>query len=75
MAVCSNGGVFGDTVNLGARLEGGVEVFNLTNRQNDLTRNTNFGPGSYPGNPLPTFNQITGVGEPRSMQVVIRVSF
>jgi hypothetical protein len=59
----------------GARAEGGVEVFNVTNHQNDLTRNTNFGAGSYPDNPLPTFNQITGVGESRSMQAVVRLTF
>ena len=29
-----------------------AEAFNLTNRRNDLTRNTNFGSGAYPGNPL-----------------------
>ena len=34
-------------------LEGALEVFNLTNRTNGTTRNTNFGNGSYPGNPLP----------------------
>jgi hypothetical protein len=58
-----------------ARLEGGIEAFNVTNHRNDLTRNSNFGPGTYPDNPLPTFNQITGVGESRSMQLVLRVTF
>ena len=29
--------------------EGAVEVFNLTNRRNVVTRNTNFGAGGYPG--------------------------
>ena len=33
------------------RLEGLAEVFNLTNRTNNLTRNTNFGSGAYPTNP------------------------
>ena len=52
-----------------------AEVFNLTNRRNDLTRNTNFGPGAYPTNPSPTFGQITAVGEPRSFQFGARVRF
>ena len=50
------------------RLEGLAEVFNLTNRTNNITRNTNFGPGAYPTNPSPTFNQITAVGDPRTWQ-------
>jgi hypothetical protein len=58
-----------------ARIEGLLEVFNLTNRRNNLTRNTNFGPGAYPTNPLPTFNQITAVGDPRSVQLGLRVKF
>ena len=57
------------------RLEGLAEVFNLTNRTNNLTRNTNFGPGAYPTNPSPTFNQITAVGDPRTWQFALRVRF
>jgi hypothetical protein len=57
------------------RLEGLAEVFNLTNRTNNLTRNTNFGPGAYPTNPLPTFNQITAVGDPRTWQFAVRARF
>jgi hypothetical protein len=52
-----------------------AEGFNLTDHANVLTRNTNFGPGAYPTNPLPTFNQITAVGEPRSFQFGARVRF
>lgn len=61
----------GETV----RLEGLVEAFNLTNRRNNLTRNTSFGSGAYPTNPLPSFNQITAVGEPRTLQFAVRVRF
>jgi hypothetical protein len=50
------------------RLEGAVEAFNLTNRTNVVTRNTNFGAGEYPTNPAPTYGQITGVGDPRTYQ-------
>ena len=57
------------------RLEGLAEVFNLTNRTNNLTRNTNFGSGAYPTNPSPTFDQITAVGDPRTWQFALRVKF
>jgi outer membrane receptor protein involved in Fe transport len=52
-----------------------AEAFNLTNRRNDLTRNTNFGAGAYPASPSSTFGQITAVGEPRSFQFGVRVRF
>jgi hypothetical protein len=58
-----------------AELEALVEGFNLTNHVNVVTRNTNFGPGAYPANPLATFGQITAVGEPRSFQFGARVRF
>ncbi len=56
-------------------LEALAEGFNLTNRRNVLTRNTNFGSGAYPANPSPAFGQITAVGEPRSLQFGLRVRF
>jgi hypothetical protein len=59
----------------GARVEGAVEAFNITNRRNDLMRNGNFGTGAYPVNPSPSFNQITAVADPRSIQFVMRVRF
>ena len=59
----------------GAHAEGLLEVFNLTNHRNDLTRNGNFGAGAYPTNPSPTFNQITAVGDPRSLQLGVRFRF
>ena len=52
-----------------------AEAFNLTDRANVVTRNTNFGPGAYPSNPSPAFGQITAVGEPRSFQFGARVRF
>ncbi|MGH9219431.1 MAG: TonB-dependent receptor plug domain-containing protein, partial [Vicinamibacterales bacterium] len=52
-----------------------VEGFNLTDRANVITRNTNFGSGAYPANPSPSFNQITAVGEPRSFQFGARLRF
>jgi len=59
----------------GARVEALVEVFNLTNRVNNLTRNTNFGSGAYPASPSSTFNQITAVGDSRALQLGVRVRF
>jgi hypothetical protein len=59
----------------GVKVEGLVEAFNLTNRVNNLTRNTNFGPGVYPTNPVSTFNQITAVGDPRTFQFGLRLMF
>ena len=50
-------------------------MFNLTDRANNLSRNANFGAGSYPSAPLATFNQITAVGDPRSVQLGLRLSF
>ena len=56
-------------------LNAAVEAFNLTNRVNVITRNTNFGTGNYPDNPLPSFGQTTAVGDPRSVQFAVRLSF
>jgi hypothetical protein len=52
-----------------------AEAFNLTNRKNVLTRNTNFGPGAYPASPSPGFGDITAVGEPRTVQLGLRARF
>ena len=57
------------------KLEGLVEVFNLTNRANVVTLNGNFGAGPYPSNPSSTFGQATAVGEPRSVQLGVRARF
>ena len=62
---------------LGSRIraEALVEAFNVTNRRNDLTRNTVWGTGTYPTDPLPTFGTITAVGDPRSFQFGFRVTY
>jgi hypothetical protein len=59
----------------GSRIEGLLEAFNLTDRVNPITRNTTFGPGSYPSNPVPSFNTVTAVGDPRTLQFGIRLTF
>jgi hypothetical protein len=52
-----------------------VEAFNVTNRRNVVTRNTNFGSGAYPANPSPAFGEITALGEPRTLQFGLRTRF
>jgi hypothetical protein len=76
-----------DLLNLGARLsrsfaisdrlrlEALAEGFNLTNHRNGLALNGVFGAGAYPTAPAPTFQQITAVSDPRSMQFAVRVHF
>jgi hypothetical protein len=59
----------------GARIEVLAEAFNLFNRVNVLAVNGNFGPGAYPTDPLPSFGQITAVGDPRNWQIGVRVGF
>ena len=51
-----------------------VEVFNLTNRRNDRDANRELRTGRYPTNPAATFNQITAVGDPRTLQFAVRVA-
>jgi hypothetical protein len=58
-----------------ARVEAAVEAFNVTNRRNAITRNGNFGPGAYPTQPLSSFGQVTAVGDPRTIQLVVRMRF
>ena len=57
------------------RLEAIAEVFNLTNTVNETARTTNFGTGTFPTDPSRTFNQITAVGDPRSVQLALRLRF
>jgi len=85
--ISRNAGVGADFVSVNARLnrtfrltnrtklEAMIEGFNLTNHLNALTRNTNFGSGVYPTNPVSTFNQITGVSDPRAFQIGLRLTF
>ena len=59
----------------GADVQGLVEAFNLTNRSNAITRNATFGPGSFPDNPVSSFDAVTAVGDPRTLQFGVRLSF
>jgi len=55
------------------QLEALAEGFNLTNRENVVTVNGNFGGAVYPTNPSPTFGQVTAVGDPRTFQLGVRL--
>jgi hypothetical protein len=57
------------------KVEGLVEVFNLTNHTNVVTINGNFGAGAYPTNPSAAYGQVTAVGDPRSAQFGVRFRF
>jgi hypothetical protein len=57
------------------RVEAIAEAFNLFNRANETARNTTFGSGAYPFDPVPAFGEITAVGDPRTVQLGVRVSF
>jgi hypothetical protein len=57
------------------RIEGMAEAFNVTNHVNPLTRTTSFGAGPYPTNPANNFNQITAVGDPRTFQLGLRLTY
>jgi hypothetical protein len=59
----------------GASVEGLIEGFNLTNRSHALTRNTTFGVGSYPSSRVSSFDTVTAVGDPRTLQLGLRLSF
>jgi hypothetical protein len=58
-----------------ARVEALVEAFNLFNRQNTLAQVAVFGSGAYPTNPAPNFGQVLVVGDPRGVQLGVRVRY
>ena len=57
------------------RVEALAEGFNLTNRENVVALNGNFGVGAYPTSPSATFGQITAVSDPRTFQLGVRLKF
>lgn len=62
-------------INERLKIETVAEAFNTLNHVNGVTLNGNFGPGAYPTNPLSSFRQITAVGDPRSLQLALRLAF
>lgn len=57
------------------RLETMAESFNALNHRNNLTRSGVFGTGAYPLAPSSTFDQVTAVNDPRSVQLAMRLRF
>ena len=62
-------------VNDQLRVEAMLETFNLFNHVNGVALNGNFGGGTYPINPLPTFKQMTAVADPRTLEFGLKLSF
>jgi hypothetical protein len=59
----------------GTAVEALAEGFNLTNRTNVVAMNGNFGSGAYPSTPASGFGRPTAVGDSRSVQLGLRVTF
>lgn len=57
------------------RLEAIAEAFNALNHRNNLFPNGTFGSGLYPTDPSPAFGRPTAVGDARSLQLALRLSF
>ena len=53
-----------------------AEAFNSLNHRNDLIPNGTFGASAYPGSAAnPSFGKPTAVGDPRHVQLAIRLNF
>jgi hypothetical protein len=57
------------------RMQALAEAFNVLNHRNDMIPNTTFGAALYPSSPRSTFGQPTAVGDPRALQLALKVSF
>jgi hypothetical protein len=57
------------------RLQAIAEAFNLLNHRNNMIPNTTFGSGVYPAAPRSTFGQPTVVGDPRTIQLALKMTF
>ncbi len=57
------------------QLEGLAEAFNALNHRNDLIPNATFGTGAYPGSPSSSFGRPTAVGDPRQVQLALRLTY
>jgi hypothetical protein len=57
------------------RLEGLAEAFNVLNRTNKQLPNNIFGSGAYPGSPAAGFGAPNAVGDPRELQLALRIRF
>jgi hypothetical protein len=57
------------------RLEGMAEAFNSLNHRNNMVPNATWETGTYPIKANATFGQATAVGDPRSVQLAVRLHF
>jgi len=57
------------------KLESIAEAFNALNHRNDMIPNGTFGTGVYPTKPSSTFGAATAVGDPRSVELALRLTF
>jgi len=57
------------------KLETMAEGFNTLNHRNDMIPNGTWGTGTYPSMPVATFGQATAVGDPRQVQLGMRLEF
>jgi hypothetical protein len=57
------------------KVESMIEAFNLFNHRNDQLPNATFGNGIYPSAPRPGFGLPTAVGDPRQLQLGLRIAF
>jgi hypothetical protein len=85
--ISRNAGIGFDFFNVNARLsrlfplterlhmEAIAESFNTLNHVNGVSLTGAFGAGVYPTNPASNFRQITAVGDPRTLQLALRLSF
>jgi hypothetical protein len=56
-------------------MEALAESFNTLNHRNDMVPTGTFGSGVYPSAPSSTFGQATAVGDPRNVQLALRLRF
>jgi hypothetical protein len=57
------------------KLEGIAESFNALNHRNDMIPNGTWGTQPYPTTPNSTFGRATAVGDPRNVQLAVRITF
>jgi len=57
------------------RLRAIAEGFNSLNHRNNMIPNNTFGTGVFPTAPRSTFGQPSAVGDPRSIQLALKLSF
>src|SRR5262245_23879948 len=57
------------------RVEAIAETFNVLNHRNDMIPRNTYGADIFPGHPRSDFGIPSAVGDPRHVQLALRVSF